>query len=312
MSLSKRSPTPSLSARSFAKVNLGLKLIARRADGFHELRTVLQTVDLWDTLRYIPRRDRRIVLKCNDPYLPLSSENLIVRAAKLWLEAAQVREGITVCLEKRIPVGAGLGGGSSNAATTLLALERLFVQKLPSGRLHELAGELGSDVPFFLSGGQALGMGRGDVLVLLPDLKRSPLVLVCPHFSIATRDAYRKASLWLTKKYKTHNMARFRLKVFEKTSALGLFENDFESVLFPDYPELGRLKSRLVAAGAEHAQMTGSGSAVFGVFRTWSDARQAEKKLQSHPSPSSPALTTFVVRSVLRSQYLKRMFAALE
>lgn len=308
MSTSKRPHAPSLAVRSFAKINLGLKLLGRRADGFHELRTVFQTIDLHDRLTFTPRRDRRLVLTCTDPRVPLNSKNLVVRAARALLAAAKLRTGLNIALEKRIPLGAGLGGGSSNAAATLLALNRLFGLKLPLCQLLELARGLGADVPFFLIGGRVLGIGRGDELFPLPDTKPRALLLAAPAFSISTAEAYRKASLRLTKKQPANNMARFGLGVFEKERAFELFENEFEDVLFPEYPELRRLKRALLAAGAQHAQMTGSGSTVFGVFASLPEARRAGRKLRWHQPTST--LLTFVVRSLPRSQYLKMVFAA--
>lgn len=308
MSTSKRPHAPSLAVRSFAKVNLGLKLLGRRADGFHELRTVFQTIDLHDRLTFAPRRDRRLVLTCTDPRVPLNSKNLVVRAARALLAAAKLRIGLNITLEKRIPLGAGLGGGSSNAAATLLALNRLLGLKLPPGQLLELARRLGADVPFFLIGGRVLGIGRGDELFPLPDMKPRALLLASPAFSISTPEAYWKASLRLTKKQPANNMARFGLGVFEKERAFKLFENEFEGVLFPEYPELRRLKRALLAAGAQRAQMTGSGSTVFGMFASLPEAQRAGRKLRWHQSTST--LLTFVVRSLPRSQYLKRVFAA--
>lgn len=308
MSTDRRSPVRLLAARSFAKINLGLKLIGPRADGFHELRTVFQTIDLCDRLVFTPRRDRRVVLESSDARLPRGEENLVTRAARHLFSKAHVRAGVTISLEKHIPVGAGLGGGSSNAAVTLLALNRLFRFKLSPEDLLAVAADLGSDVPFFLTGGRALGLGRGEEIIPLPDATPATLLLAVPALSISTREAYQKASLWLTKGRRANNMARFPLVVFEKESALELFENDFESVLFHEYPVLRRLKRKLLAVGARQAQMTGSGSAVFGFFSSGSRAQQAETKLQSYHSTST--LSTFVVHSIPRSQYLKKVFAA--
>jgi 4-diphosphocytidyl-2-C-methyl-D-erythritol kinase len=305
------SPSRSLTIRSFAKVNLGLKLAGRRADGFHELRTVFQSVDLSDRLTFTPRRDSSILLKCSEFHLPLRADNLIVAAAELLFAAAGLRRGVDILLEKRIPVGAGLGGGSSNAAITLVALHRLFRLEVSADQLLEIAFSIGSDVPFFLLGGRALGIGRGNELLPLPDVRATAMLLATPKdLRIPTPYAYERASLWLTNSRQTNNMARFGSAVFENVGALELFDNDFESVLFPEYPELQNLKTALLAVGARSAQMTGSGSTVFGLFPSIPDARRAEKELRSRLS--APALLTFVVRSIPRSQYLKRIFAASE
>ena len=268
-------------------------------------------MDLSDRLTFTPRRDSKIDLKCPDVHLPLTADNLVVAAADLLFATAGARRGVDILLEKRIPVGAGLGGGSSNAAVTLLALCRLFRLELSPAQLQEIASSLGSDVPFFLLGGRALGIGRGNELIPLPDAKGTAMLLVIPKdLRIRTQEAYERASLWLTNSRQANNMARFGSAVFEKVSALELFENDFENVLFPEYPELRHLKTALLGVGARSAQMTGSGSAVFGLFPSISDARRAEEELRSRLSASS--LLTFVVRSIPRSQYLKRIFAASE
>ncbi len=297
----------SLAARSFAKVNLGLKLIGRRADGFHELRTIFQTIDLCDHLTFEPRSDSRVVLDSACPGLPSGDDNLIVRAAHQVLRVGRARSGVTIHLDKQIPMGSGLGGGSSNAAVTLLALNRMFRLSLERGDLMRLASSLGADVSFFLVGGRAFGIGRGDELFPLPDNPPANLLVVCPPLVISTREAYQKASLWLTKNRPLNNMARFRLLVFEKERAFELFENDFESVLYPEYPRLRRLKQALLDSGARHAMMTGSGAAVFGVFADRAQAHQAEKKLRL--SRTTSGFSAFVVRTLPRSQYLKRIFA---
>ncbi len=308
MSPNRRLLTRPLTVYSFAKINLGLKIIGRRADGFHELRTVFQTIDLCDRLRFTPRRDGRLHLTCADPQLPVNRANLVLRAARLLRSETGSAQGFDIHLEKKIPVGAGLGGGSSNAAATLLAIHRMARLRLTTAQLLALAAKLGADVPFFLIGGRALGIGRGDELIPLRDARPTPLLVACPNLSISTREAYQEASLWLTNKRRPNNMTRFLSEVFEKESALELFENDFESVLFPEYAKLRRLKATLLAAGARAALMTGSGSALFGVFSSPAAARRAEVQLQS--SHSTSRLSTFVAHSLPRSQYWKRIFAA--
>ncbi|MDD5542515.1 MAG: 4-(cytidine 5'-diphospho)-2-C-methyl-D-erythritol kinase [Acidobacteriia bacterium] len=310
MSTSRRPLESSVLACSFAKVNLGLKIVGRRRDGYHDIQTLFQTVTLHDRLRFARLRTGKIDFTCNDPRVPRNSENLIVRAAQLFRKETGLRAGVAIHLEKRIPLGAGLGGGSSNAAVTLLALERLFGRRMGDLRRLRLARSLGADVPFFLCGGRALGFGRGDEVVSLPDGRLATLLLACPDLPISTAHAYRWASLGLTKVRRANNMARFRLRFFEKESVFTLFENDFERVLFARYPLLRRLKRRLLSAGATEAQMTGSGSAVFGVFSSVQAARSAEARLRS--SPSLPALQTFVVRSLPRSHYAKRILTAFE
>jgi 4-diphosphocytidyl-2-C-methyl-D-erythritol kinase len=228
--------------KSYAKINWSLRITGKRADGFHDLETVFQTISLHDELTF--RASDSLSLTCDDPTIPADDTNLVLRAARL-LDGPPV----AIELHKRIPAGGGLGGGSSNAATTLLALggDR---QDLP-----QLALSLGSDVPFFLLGGTAYATGRGEVLTPLPPMSGIPLLLLLPEERVLTKDAFAR-------------IARYSapLGIDAYTRGFESFTNDFEEPVFTMLPRLRELKQRLCEAGATWASMTGSGSTIVGAF----------------------------------------------
>ena len=221
-----------MDVESYAKINWSLRVVGKREDGYHDLETIFQTISLHDTLTFTPAE--RFALTCSDPSIPTDDTNLVARAAR-----ALAIDGVAIHIEKRIPAGGGLGGGSSNAATTLRALSKMFGIDAP---LDRIALELGSDVPFFLVGGRAFATGRGEVLTPLPDLGPLPLLLVLPEERVMTAEAFRL--------------------VKPSTGAA----NDFEEPIFERLPKLREYKQRLLDAGATFAAMSGSGSTIFGVF----------------------------------------------
>lgn len=263
--------------RALAKINLELRVLGRRPDGFHELRTVFQTVSLADTLElvYRPARATRIRVESE----PAIEDNLVERAAELLVRRGGLRGDLRIRLAKGIPMAAGLGGGSSDAAAVLLALPVLAGLRLEPARVIELAGELGSDVPFFLCGGRALGLGRGSEVYPLPDGPQAWAVIVVPARGISTGAAYAQLAPALTRKPWERKIIEFQSWLWSQTlgaaETSGTPSNDFEPVVFRRRPVLRRLKARLLAAGARSALLTGSGSALAGIFLTRSEAEQA-------------------------------------
>jgi 4-diphosphocytidyl-2-C-methyl-D-erythritol kinase len=268
---------------AFAKVNLRLDVVARRADGYHELRTIFQTISLHDTLHLEWIRGNAIELEIAGN-AALASEspraNLVYRAIAAMRAEIGIARGVRARLVKRIPAGRGLGGGSSDAAAALVALLRLSRRRIALARVMEIASQLGSDVPFFLFGGRAAGTGRGEQLLPLPDGPARGLLVVSPRaVSVATRDAYS----WLALP-----RARGRAALTNPRAASRLIEfcalcwspqeaplsNDFERAVFKRHPLLGRIKRELLQRGAADAALAGSGSAVFGVFRNPAQARR--------------------------------------
>jgi 4-diphosphocytidyl-2-C-methyl-D-erythritol kinase len=261
-----------------AKVNLALRILGRREDGYHELDTVFQAIELWDEL--VAEVSDELTLSCDDPSLPIDETNLVLRAARLLrreLPAHGGARGARLQLSKRIPAGAGLGGGSSDAAASLLALTKLWGLRPAPGQLEALACELGSDVPFFLHGGTARGTGRGDQIEPLPFVGELPILLGLPPYPLATADVYRAHAQRLTHPEKDVTMRRFsyRLK-WPGDNDLSLpVCNDLEGVVFTSRPELAGFRDALEAAGARFALLSGSGSTVFGVFDDSSAVQRA-------------------------------------
>ncbi len=278
-----------LSGPAPAKINLGLRVLNRRSDGYHEVRTVFQTISLADqlTVTYDHRGNGEVALDCDEASLA-AKDNLAVQAAESLLRVGGWPGSVGIELKKRIPAGAGLGGGSSDAAAVLLALRRLLKPRPQPVMLAEVAAELGSDVPFFLQGGTAVGLGRGEEVYPLPDQPHRWLVVVAPEIFVSTAEAYRvlwKSRVRLTAAGRQLIINGFRASIaaFEENGALDsakLPVNDFESVVFQQFPVLRKWKKRLIEAGASVAMMSGSGSAVFGVFSSLRRAREARKVLR--------------------------------
>jgi 4-diphosphocytidyl-2-C-methyl-D-erythritol kinase len=278
---------------AFAKVNLHLRVLGRRPDGYHELRTVFQAVSLHDTLKLCFSRRPGIRLTIDDPSLPAGPENLVYRAIDAIGCELGFRGGIDAELEKRIPVGRGLGGGSSDAAAALIGILRLTRKKLPLPKLIEIAASLGADVPFFLFGGRALGVNRGDEIYPLPDMPRRSVVVVSPRsIAVPTKEAYRWLSAELTNRAEPPNIWGFCTLCW---SPPGQLSNDFEGPVFRRYPELENLRDGLLGAGAAEAALAGSGSAVFGVFRSPAQARRAAGKFTED--------SAFVAETLSREEY---------
>ena len=265
-----------LVARAFAKINLGLEVLAKRQDGYHELRTILQTVDFGDelTFRTTPEGEEGIQLTTNRTDIPTGSENLAYRAAALVAEQAPRGSGVAIHLDKRVPPGMGLGGGSADAAVTLRALDRLWKLELPEQELHRLARSIGMDVPFFLHGGTALAVGRGDEVFPLGFELDWPIVLILPDFPVSTAATY--ANLRLTKRQSELTLLQnFTWRGPSILDGLGELVNHLEGATGEQFATIQKFKQRLLECGARGSMIAGSGSAVFGVFQDVGSARAA-------------------------------------
>lgn len=276
--LSKRSRgSQGLVLRTSAKVNLALEVLGKRDDGYHEIATVLQAVDLFDRLTVDPAET--LSLQSDDPQLPTDDGNLVMRAARLLQKAAGVDRGARLLLHKRIPVAAGLGGGSSDAAAALIGLNRLWGLRWPRPRLQELAVELGMDVPFFLGTGRAVARGRGERLATLPGGGGYALVLVNPRTPLSTREVYgRVPAGWHEEPTGTERVIEALRRRNPGVLAAAL-TNNLERVVEPVLPVIGRMKAALLAAGALGAIMSGSGPTVFGLARSLDHARQIRSRI---------------------------------
>jgi 4-diphosphocytidyl-2-C-methyl-D-erythritol kinase len=287
----------SLRVRAFAKINLCLHVLGRRPDNYHELRTIFQTISLHDTLELslIPKEE--ISLEVSDAALPAGPENLVWRAIDAMRDELKLGLGVHAKLEKRIPVARGLGGGSSDAAAALIGVMRLAKKKLPLERLMEIAASLGADVPFFLFGGRALAVSRGDEIYPLSDTPTQSIVVVSPRdIGVSTKDAYGWLSAELTKRAEPPKIWGFCALCWSRR---GRVANDFEQPVFSRHPRLKEIRDGLLERGAADAALAGSGSAVFGIFRNPARARRAARAF--------PEDSVFVVETVSREKYAQAL-----
>jgi 4-diphosphocytidyl-2-C-methyl-D-erythritol kinase len=294
---------------AYAKVNLRLEVLGKRADGYHELRTIFQTVSLHDTLEFRSSRHPGISLQIHGNETLAKEEmekNLVYRAVDSLRRESRVRPAVEIILHKKIPAGRGLGGGSSDAAAALLGYLRFSRQKVEIPRLLDIAASLGADVPFFLFGGTALGISKGEEIYPLPDASRRTLLIVSPkEIHVPTPDAYR----WLhapelaslTKSAANHKLFKFCALCWSAQEAS--LSNDFESAVFQRHPRLGKIKRDLLHRGASEALLAGSGSAVFGVFPSPAKARRA--------AVGFPHDQAFVCETISRNRYARLVNSAI-
>jgi 4-diphosphocytidyl-2-C-methyl-D-erythritol kinase len=295
---------------SFAKINLRLDILGKRADGYHELRTIFQTVSLHDELRLRASKSSELSLTIhgNEELAREPVEkNLAYRAVEALRSELKIRRGVEMELHKTIPSGGGLGGGSSNAAAALFGYLQLTGRALPLAILVELAASLGADVPIFLFGGRALGAGRGDEIYPLPDIGKLVLLIVAPRdIRVPTPDAFRwlnaplRNAATLTKVAADHKLWEF-CALSWSAQGNGL-SNDFEKPVFKRYNRLDQIKRVLLQKGAAEASLAGSGSAVFGVFPSPTMARRA--------AVGFPHDLTFVCETISRDRYLRAVKSA--
>ncbi|MFO7577281.1 MAG: 4-(cytidine 5'-diphospho)-2-C-methyl-D-erythritol kinase [Pelovirga sp.] len=263
--------------RSPAKINLCLHVLGRLENGYHALAMAMQRVDLCDEIRLRLMPGGVINCRCGDLALPPGAENIAARAARLVLDAVGTDVGVDIDIDKRIPVAAGLGGGSSNAATVLLGLTEMLDSTLGRGELQELAAQLGADVPFFIFQQPAWATGIGTDLSPLPSLPDVAYLLVNPGIAVSTASVYQ--SLRLTKGGPLANLPRF--SVVTREDLCGALHNDLEAVTLERYPVLQSIKQRLLEEGAMGALMSGSGATVFGVFANLAAAQRVAQRLRA-------------------------------
>ena len=321
-----------VTVRSFAKINLGLRIGAARTDGFHELLTVYQTIALHDVIRVTVGRGSGIEIHCEDPRVPHDGSNTCFRIVEHAMSALRAKGRIIVEIEKRLPVQGGLGGASANAVATLLALERALHKTLPSAERFRIAAEVGSDLPLFLVGGTVLGVGRGEQVYPLPGFPSMACVVVTPEVGVSTPRAFvdwdrlcgssrklttptafdrmnelgRGLSAWLSEPYSSAPSSWSARGGQAENPLLWLvragIKNDFEEVVFPEYPELRDGKRALLRAGARYASLSGSGSTLYGLFASRQAASAAAHKLRRQGWAAQATAT------LTRRQYWSRIF----
>jgi len=253
---------------AYAKLNLGLKILGRRSDGFHNILSVFQTVDLCDCLVFKPAGQGQIILSCDDADLPTGPENLVYKAILAFRSYTGMDRGVAVVIEKRIPMAAGLGGGSSDAAAVLRVLNRVWESGLSDGELREIGASIGSDVPFFVrQKGTAVVSGRGEIMRYVPWSADVAYVLVCPGFQVHTGWAFANYKKTLTGHGEYDSFIN-SVKDLPVSGFWGRIENDFLPLIVQSHPETRDILSRLTDAGAVVASMSGSGSTLYGVFES--------------------------------------------
>jgi len=295
--------TTVLQFKSFAKINWTLRIFGRRHDGYHEIDTVLQTVSLHDDLTFEHREDDEVIFHGDSPDIPNNKTNLIVKAAYALREFANLRRGVEVQLKKRIPVQGGLGGASSNAAITLLALNQLWNARLEPEDLEGIGKRLGSDVAFFFTGGTARATGTGSTISALGDAVKTHLLIVTPNARISTPSAYAalKAPSLTTIGSASILSSSFAEPISSDSDQWAL-NNDFEGVIFEIEPEIQRVHRALLDAGAQGGLLAGSGSSVFGIFES-KEAREralADLKLEG-------GWQVFSCETISRTEYLESL-----
>ena len=272
-----------LELKAYAKVNLGLDVVRRREDGYHEVRMVMQTVKLFDLLTLQPNDNGQIHITTNLPYLPTNEKNLVYRAIDLIRQEYDIREGLDVNLVKHIPVAAGMAGGSSDAAAAFVGMNQLFNLHIPQGKLMDYGVRLGADIPYCILRGTALSEGIGEILTPLPSIPICWFLIVKPTFSISTKYAYE--NLHLSEETVHPDIDGMVTAIRNQylpgiTSRMG---NVLEDVVVGDYPKITEIKEKMLSMGAMNSLMSGSGSTVFGIFTSHEKALEAIKAFKSDP-----------------------------
>jgi 4-diphosphocytidyl-2-C-methyl-D-erythritol kinase len=289
-----------LRVRSFAKVNLALSVLGRRGDGYHDIQTIFQSIDIFDEMEF--RAASQLKLHCEGLPDICPEDNLVWKAAKLLATELDIKQGAAIQLRKKIPAGSGLGGGSSNAAATLLGLCQFWKVDISNADLWSLAADLGSDVPFFIYGGTALGSGRGEKIRPLGDLPPAHLVVIFPGIHVSTAKAYSSLNLGLTSSTEDHRIHRFCSQVENGSSHLTGIFNDFEESVLAAHPPIVEAKRFLEEQGALGALLSGSGSSVFGFFV------DEESSLAAVRRAAQSSWRVFPAKTLSRAEYFQNMF----
>ncbi len=267
-----------LTVKANAKINLSLAIKFQRKDGYHELELIFQEIDFAD--RLILSKATGINFTTDSQELSGETDNLCVQAGRLLMESCKI-PGLKIHLEKQLPIGAGLGGGSSDAAAVLKGGLHLYNIKISDDVLAGLAAELGADVSFFLKGGAAYGTGKGEILEPIEICANYYILLVLPEIKISTGWAYKNLNLALTREYTNHKFRGFRFQILRLTDFKSEFHNDFEKSIFQDYPQLAEIKKELYAQGAVFASLSGSGSTLYGLYPSTSAVKTAFRTMKN-------------------------------
>ena len=268
--------------KAYAKINIGLNIISRRQDGYHNIETVFQQIDLFDQIKVIGTGNSGIIVQSDNPNLATNEDNICYRAVKLMQQLVGIDDGVSIQINKRIPVGAGLGGGSSDAAAVLDCLQQLWQLELSREQLLEIAQQIGADVAFFLYGGTAFASGIGEKLRPMTLPFNFYGVLIYPNIEISSTWVYRNYNFSLTKTKKSIKLSYIFSNRLPVSDFKNVLSNDLEEVVFQRYPTIYEIKQQLYRQGAFFASMSGSGSTVYGLFKNYTDAVEV---MRSFPKP---------------------------
>lgn len=266
-----------ISLQSFSKINIGLKVLRARQDGYHDIHTVFQELDFYDSI-LIKKKEKGCLFTSNVDWLSNNKANLCVKAWQCLVDHFDIA-GVSIDLKKNIPPGSGLGGGSSNAACVLKGLSKLYNLNICSKDLINIGSSIGADVPFFINGGCQIGNGIGDKLIKINHDTENTFLLVMPDIHIDTKAAFKKFKKFLDNNQEKVNFNNF---IKKKNILFKFFENDFETIIVPAYPEIGQIKKTLLEQGAVYSSLSGTGSTVFGVFDDEAKAISAESLFKVH------------------------------
>lgn len=264
-----------ISLKALAKINLGLDVVRRREDGYHEVRMVMQTIHLFDRLDISKTKEPGIQIQCNLPFVPTNESNLVYKAAKMLMEEFDITEGVSVNLQKRIPVAAGMAGGSTDGAAMLYGMNQIFELGLSQQELMERGVKLGADVPYCLMRGTALAEGIGEELTALPPMVKCPVLIAKPAISVSTKFVYENLKLDDETVHPDIDQLIADIKAKDLHAIAGHMGNVLESVTIPEYPIIAQIKEQMMKSGAINSMMSGSGPTVFGLFEDEETAKKA-------------------------------------
>ena len=269
-----------ISLKALAKINLGLDVLGKREDGYHEVRMVMQTIHLYDRVEIKKTRSPHIHVETNLYYLPVNEDNLVYRAAKLMKDEFQIKEGVRIVLQKFIQVAAGLAGGSSDAAAVLVGMNRIFNLGLKQNKLMELGLKIGADVPFCIMRGTALAEGIGEKLTALPPMPKCPVLIAKPAISVSTKAVYEGLKLYDGMEHPDIDGVIEGIQQKDLKGVASHMGNILETVTIPMYPVIEDIKKLMLENGALNAMMSGSGPTVFGLFPNEKEIRRAYEALK--------------------------------
>lgn len=280
--------------KAMAKINLGLDVVRRREDGYHEVRMIMQTVNLYDKLVITVSEEPGIRLTTNLGFLPVNEDNLIYKAARLLMDEYDIKKGVDIQLQKFIPVAAGMAGGSTDAAATLIGMNRLFRLNLSRQQMMDYGVKLGADVPYCIAGGTALSEGIGEILTPLPDVPRGYVLVAKPGINVSTRFVYTNLKLNEETEHPDIDAQIEAIKEQDFRKMAGLMGNVLETVTIPAHPIIQEIKDFMMTEGAVNAMMSGSGPTVFGLYEDKQLAEKACEKLRESRLAKMVFLTTFI------------------